>query len=104
MRAIKGLPLIEDCWSTHEALDAIGTAKESMPGGAFTDMHRCMHFANDWDEEDGDIWVDSFTDSKIESPAECAWHCRKFAIVEDAFNWCWKEAVTSGQRLTMDES
>ena len=78
--------------------------KESMPCGAFADMHRCMHFADDWEEEDGDIWTDFFTDSKIESPAECAWHRRKFAIVKDTFNWCWKEAVTSGWRLMMEES
>lgn len=104
VRTIKGLPSIDDCWSTREALDAVGTAKESMPRSAFVDMHRCMHFADDWDEEDGDIWTDSFADGKVESPAECAWHRRKFAIVEDAFNRRWKEAVTSGRRLTMDES
>ena len=104
VRAIKGLPSIDDCWNTREALDAIGTAKESMPRGAFADMHRCMHFADDWDEEDGDIWTDSFSDSKVESPSDSAWHRRKFGMVEDAFNRRWKEAVTSGRRLTMDES
>ena len=104
VRAIKGLPSIDDCWNTREALDAVGTAKESMPRGAFVDMHRCMHFADDWEEEDGEIWMDLFADGKVESNAECAWHRRKFSIVEDAFNRRWKEAVTSGRRLTKDES
>ncbi len=79
-------------------------AKESMPRGAFFNMHWCMHFADDWEEEDGEIWIDSFADGKVESNAECAWHRQKFAIVKDACNRHWKEAVTSGRRLTMDES
>jgi hypothetical protein len=49
-------------------------AKESMPRGAFVDMHWCMHFADDWDKEARDIWTDSFADGKVESPKECAWH------------------------------
>ena len=103
VRAIKGLPSVKDCWSTRESLDAVGTAKESLPRGAFTDMQRCMHFADDWEEEE-EAWNDYFTDVKVESPLDVAHHRRKFAIVEDAFNARWKEAVIFGRRLTMDES
>jgi hypothetical protein len=46
--AIKGLPLVMNCWSMRESLNAIGTVKESMPRGAFSDMQQCMHFADDW--------------------------------------------------------
>jgi hypothetical protein len=46
VRAIKGLPSIRNCWSMRKSLDAIGTAKKSMPRGAFSDMQRCMHFAD----------------------------------------------------------
>jgi len=38
VHAIKGLPSVDHCWSTREALDAVGTAKESMPCSAFSDM------------------------------------------------------------------
>jgi hypothetical protein len=104
VRAIKSLPSVDNCWSTRKALDAVGTAKESMPCGAFSDMQRCMHFADNWEEKERDVWNDYFTDVKVESPTEVAHHCRKFAIIEDAFNEQWKEAVIFRQQLTMDES
>ena len=85
VHAIKGLPSVDDCWSTRKSLDAVETAKESMPQGAFSDMQRCMHFADDW-EDDKEVWDDYFTDVMIESPLDVAHHCCKFAIVEDAFN------------------
>ncbi len=55
----KGLASVGDCWSTHKLLDAIGIAKESMPCNAFYDMMRCMHFVNDWEDEEGDEWDDT---------------------------------------------
>ncbi|KAL3775049.1 hypothetical protein ACHAW5_007513 [Stephanodiscus triporus] len=85
-RAAKGLPSVQQCWSTRESLEAIGTVKESMPRGAFSDMQRCMHFADDWDENDGEVWDDKFSDKKVDSPIDIAHHRRKFGIVEDAFN------------------
>ncbi|KAL3765170.1 hypothetical protein ACHAW5_008589 [Stephanodiscus triporus] len=63
-----------------------------------------MHFADDWEEEDANVWDDYFGDVKVESPSDVAHHRRKFAIVEDAFNARWKAAVIFGRRLTMDES
>ncbi len=93
VRAIKGLLSIDDCWSTCELLDAVGTAKESMPCVAFYDMMQCMHFADDWEDEDGDEWEDTYGDMNINSPADVAHHCCKFAIIEDAFNARWKAAV-----------
>ena len=81
----------------------VGTAKESMPHGAFSDMQRCMHFADEW-EEDKEIWDDFFCDVKVESLVDVAHHRRKFAIVEDAFNARWMAALIFGRRLTMDES
>jgi hypothetical protein len=86
VHAIKGLPSVNDCWSTRELLNAIGMAKESMPCGAFSDMQWCMHFADDWDEEDGDVWEDNFVEAKVDSPIDVAHHRQKFSIVEDAFN------------------
>ncbi len=41
---------------------------------------------------------------KVESPGEVSHHRCKFAIIKDAFNKQWKEAVIFGRRLMMDES
>ena len=32
--------------------------RKSMPRGAFEDINRCFHFADDWDEPDDANWVD----------------------------------------------
>jgi hypothetical protein len=90
--AINGLPLVDDCWSTRESLDAVGTAKESMPCSAFSEMQGCMHFADNG-EENKEVWEDYFTDAKIELPLDVAHHWCKFVIIEDAFNARWKAAV-----------
>ncbi len=58
-RAIKGLPSVDNCWSTREALDAVRTAKENMPCGAFPDMQQCMYVTDDWEENKGDVWTSS---------------------------------------------
>jgi hypothetical protein len=52
-----------------------------------------MHFADVWEDEDGDEWDDTYGDVKIDSPADAAHHHCKYAIVEDAFNARWKAAV-----------
>jgi hypothetical protein len=103
-RAIKGLSSVMNFWSTLESLNTIGMVKESMPCGAFSDMQRCMHFADDWDEDNGEVWDAYFVDKKVESPIDIAHHCRKFGIFEDSFNARSKAAVIFGRRLTMDES
>jgi hypothetical protein len=41
---------------------------------------------------------------KVESPGEVAHHHQKFAIIEDAFNKQWKEAMIFGWWLMMDKS
>jgi hypothetical protein len=63
-----------------------------------------MHFADDWDEDNGEVWDAYFVDKKVESPIDIAHHCRKFGIFEDSFNARSKAAVIFGRRLTMDES
>ncbi|KAL3778367.1 hypothetical protein ACHAW5_008310 [Stephanodiscus triporus] len=95
-RAIKGLPSVQQCWSTRESLEAIGTVKESMPCGAFSDMQRCMHFADDWDDDDGEVWDDNFSDKKVDSPIDIAHHRGKFGIVEDAFLRDGRRQLSSG--------
>jgi hypothetical protein len=63
-----------------------------------------MHYGDDWEEEEGDVWNDFFTEVMVESPPEVVNCCCKFAIVEDAFNTRWKTAMIFRWWLTMNES
>jgi len=47
-RMLCGSPSIKKTWSACKPLDAIGIAKESMPKNAFQDIHRCLHFTDNW--------------------------------------------------------
>ena len=51
-RALTGNRSVEDIWSTRESLSAVPSIKESMTQDAFKDLCRCMHFADDWEEDD----------------------------------------------------
>jgi hypothetical protein len=50
-RNLRGNPSIAHTWSTHEPLDTIGACMESMPKMAFQDIYHCLHFDDDWDED-----------------------------------------------------
>ena len=74
-----------------------------MPKDESRDLYRFLHFIDDWDEEEGVEWDDIYLDEKHTYP-ELSWHHRKFGDAEDAFNNRWKECVTFGKWLTLDES
>ena len=104
-RMLRGFPSIEATWSTRESLSAIGPVKESMPKDAYLDIYRCMHFSDDWDEEDEIVdWDAVYPDRKIPPSPEAAKHRRKFEHIEDGFNQRWKECVKFGKWVTADES
>ena len=75
-----------------------------MTKDAFQDLHRCLHFADDWEEENGVVWDDVYLDEKVSSSETAAKHRTKFCMVEDAINARWKEVVTWGQYVTFAES
>ena len=75
-----------------------------MPQSAFTDIHRCMHFSDDWDEEQDCEWDDVYSDKKYSSSPEVENHRRKYEHIENAFNKRWKEVVNFGRWITADES
>ena len=50
-RMMRGHLSIEHSWSTRDSFVHVGPCAESMPLTAFMDMHRCLHFADDWEEE-----------------------------------------------------
>ncbi|KAL7527926.1 hypothetical protein ACHAXR_002197 [Thalassiosira sp. AJA248-18] len=101
---LRGFPSIVETWCTRESLDAVGAVKESMPKDAYTDMYRCMHFSDDWDEEDGDIpWENVYADVKYEPSPDVERHRQKYEHIEDGFNQRWKECVNFGRWNTTDE-
>jgi hypothetical protein len=63
-----------------------------------------LHFGDNWDKEDCNVWEDNFDNTKVDLPIDMAHHRWKFAIVEDAFNARWKAEVIFGWWLTMDKS
>jgi hypothetical protein len=102
-RMMRGHPSMEDTWSTRESLYHIGACAESMTINAFQDIHRCLHFADDWEEDGEAEWDSVYLDERVKAPATAVHRC-KFAMVEDAFNKRWKELVSFGVHLTFDES
>ena len=94
---------IDDIWSTRSTLKAVACIKESMPQDAFKDLCRCMHFADDW-EEDDDRWNEKYQHVKDEPSEDTAHHRRKFGMLEDAYNRRWQAIVHFGRCVTADES
>jgi len=45
-----------------------------MPRSAFSGMQWCMHFADDWEEKEGDVWNNHYTDEKVDLPTEVVHH------------------------------
>ena len=61
---------------------------EIMPQEVLKDLIRCMHFADDWDDE-RDVW-ESFYMNKKEVPKDgTAQHWKKHAQLKDAYNARW---------------
>ena len=103
-RMLRGFPSIEETWSTRESLDAVGSVKDCMPQDAFKDIHRCMHFSDDWELEEDETWEDIYPDAQHEPSSDVAKHRRKFEHIEHGFNERWKACVNFGKWMTADES
>jgi hypothetical protein len=93
---------MEHTWSTCESLNLIGTCMVCMPKNAFKDIYTCLHFDDNWDDNDG--WDNVYMDQKRCSPDGMVHHRQKFSMFEDGFNPRWKEFVMFGRWLTFDES
>ena len=74
-----------------------------MTQDAFKDLCRCMHFADDW-EEDDERWAEVYDDEKEEVDDNTAKHRRKFGQLEDGYTNRWMDMVVFGRRITADES
>ena len=56
--------------------------KESMTKDAFKDLCRCMHFADDW-EEDDEGWDEKYDDARESIAEGTANYQRKFGVLDD---------------------
>ena len=90
-------------FSTRDVFDAVEPVKSCMPLDAMRELTRCLHYTDDWEDEDGE-WQTLYTDPKVEAQDGTAQHRKKFSMVEDAYNRRWQEMVNFGKWLTADES
>jgi hypothetical protein len=103
-RMLRGYPGIRECWSTRDLLDAVQLMKESMPRDAYEDMTRCLHFVDDWIDDDDEDWNSIYTDEKYDVHPDSATHRKKHGGLEDFFWKRWQQCVNFGRELTADES
>ncbi len=84
---------VEQIWSTREVFDAVEPIKLSMPQDAWKDMARCMHFADDWEDDDDQWNADNYPAEKCAPSPNTAKHRKKHGMLEDAHNKRWQEVV-----------
>lgn len=53
-RMLKGFPSIDETWSTRDSLFSIAPVVESMTQDQYIDIHRCMHFSDDFEAVDAE--------------------------------------------------
>ena len=56
---------------------AVAPVKESMSQDAYKDIYRCMHFSDDWEEEEDIVWDKVYADTKYEPSPDAAKHRKK---------------------------
>ena len=93
--------MIKRIWSTRESLDTIGTCMECMPKNAFQDIYTCLHFDDDWDDNE---WGDVYADEKRCNPKGTAHHHGKLSMFVDGFNLWYKECLNFGRLLIFNKS
>ena len=84
-RMIRGHPSIEHSWNTRDSMFHVSLCAESMSLVAFKDMHQCLHFADDWNEDADAGWEEVYLDEKVEASGTEKYRV-KCVMVKDAFN------------------
>ena len=103
-KMLAGNPSITDMFCTREVFNAVEPVKNCMTLDAMKDLSRCLHFSDDWEEDDEEDWDEHYKDVKVEPDENTALHRRKFSMVEDAYNRRWQAMVNFGKWITADES
>ena len=76
-----------------------GPIKEAMKKDAFKDLCRCIHFADDWEEQD-EGWYEKYDNAKESIAQGTANHQRKFGMLNDGYNCQLQAMVNSGRSMT----
>ena len=74
-----------------------------MAKDGFKYLCRCMHFADDWEEED-EVWDDKYKNARESNAQGTTNHQRKFGMIEDGYNCRWQAMVNFVRRATNDKS
>ena len=82
-RMLTGSRSMDQMFCSQEWFNAVPPFQESMPLDALREMNCCLHWVDHWDE---DGWDEVYNDIKQEAGEETAQHCKKFSMVEDAYN------------------
>ena len=48
-------------FSTREIFDAVEPVKNSLTLDAMKDLSRCLHFADDWEDEEDEEWEEKYS-------------------------------------------
>ena len=64
-RMLSGNISIDKMYSIRKLFDAIGPVKECLPQDAFKDLHQCMHFVDNWEQDTDREWDEFYSDSKV---------------------------------------
>ena len=113
-------PSIMNMYSTRNSTHHIHAIAESMPQDMFRDLHRLIHFVDDFGEEyvdgqgrvhkpppallEGEDWSDVYNYEQILADEGTTRHRMKFSHLEEAYNRWWRKCVNVGKWLCMDES
>jgi len=94
-KMLSGYPSNEQAFSTRDSFDAVEPIKRAMTLDAMKELTRCLHYGDDWIDED---WAD-YEDAQVAPDEGTAIHRRKFAMVEEAYNKRWQELLKFGKWL-----
>ena len=94
-RSQSGNKPTEEIWSTRSVHKENGPIKESMTKYAFKDICRCMHFVDDWEEED-EGWDEKYNDAWESIAQGSTNHQIKFGMLKDGYNCRWQAMVNFG--------
>jgi hypothetical protein len=68
-RMLNGGRSIDQIFSTREIFDAVPSILQAaMTKGALQDLTTCLHYSNDWDPKDNNVWDDIYDDAKVVAP------------------------------------
>jgi hypothetical protein len=77
---------IAQIFSTGEIFDAVPSIQAAMTKTALQDLTACLHYSDDWDPKNDEVWDDIYKDPKVESEDGTASHRLKHGQLVDGYN------------------